>query len=93
MILSGQKSVLLPDMATAIRPKNYSYNDKEISYGKISYRLKQIDNDGRFEYSDVVEVKSSGEMPNAFVLDQNYPNPFNPSTKIKFVVESTRMLS
>ena len=63
-------------------PKDYSYTDKNITGGsKFSYRLKQVDNNGNFTYSDKVEVKV---VPNKFELFQNYPNPFNPSTTIKF---------
>ncbi len=46
------------------------------------YRLKQIDLNGAYEYSNVVEVDLS--VPDAFNLSQNYPNPFNPSTIINF---------
>jgi len=52
----------------------------------IWYRLKQIDNDGQFNYSEAVEV--SLNSPVEFELYQNYPNPFNPSTKIKFSLPS-----
>ena len=39
-------------------PKEYIYIDKNLIGGsKFHYRLKQIDNDGQFEYSDVVEVE------------------------------------
>jgi hypothetical protein len=64
-------------------PKEYSYTDKELFAGgsKFQYRLKQIDSDGSFEYSDVVEVEV---VPDQFELSQNYPNPFNPSTTIRF---------
>ena len=64
-------------------PKEYSYTDKELFAGgsKFQYRLKQIDTDGQFEYSDVVEVEV---VPTQFELSQNYPNPFNPSTTIRF---------
>ncbi len=62
--------------------KEYSFTDKNISGGsKFSYRLKQIDNDGQFEYSDIIEVEV---VPQQFELSQNYPNPFNPSTTIRF---------
>jgi len=64
-------------------PKYYSFPDKPAGTGKISYRLKQIDNDGQFEYSPVVEVLVDN-LPNGFVLEQNYPNPFNPETSIRF---------
>ena len=52
---------------------------------KLSYRLKQIDKNGKFTYSDVVEVESNN-IPTEFALYQNYPNPFNPTTTIKYSV-------
>ncbi len=63
-------------------PKEYSFVDTKVSTGKYLYRLKQIDNNGQFEYSKNVEV--SFMKPNEFKLEQNYPNPFNPSTTIRF---------
>jgi PA domain/Secretion system C-terminal sorting domain len=63
-------------------PKSYSFTDINPSGGsKFKYRLKQIDNDGTYEYSDIVEVEY---VPTEFALYQNYPNPFNPATKIKY---------
>lgn len=66
-------------------PKSYSFIDDATGYGKVLYRLKQIDNDGQFEYSDIVEVDLN--IPEKFMLEQNYPNPFNPSTTIRFAFE------
>ncbi|GJQ31173.1 MAG: hypothetical protein HBSAPP04_00120 [Ignavibacteriaceae bacterium] len=71
---------------TANSPKYYNYQDKPSGTGKFSYRLKQIDNDGQFEYSPVVEVLVDN-LPNGFVLEQNYPNPFNPETSIRFALK------
>ena len=65
-------------------PKEYSFTDKNITAGSYKYRLKQIDNNGTFEYSDIVEV--SFIIPEKFALEQNYPNPFNPATKIKYTI-------
>lgn len=48
----------------------------------LSYRLKQIDFDGSFQYSQVIDVNILNPME--FRLEQNYPNPFNPSTTISF---------
>jgi hypothetical protein len=62
--------------------KNYSFEDKNPQAGKVEYRLKQIDTDGKFEYSAVVEV--TVEAPADFSLNQNYPNPFNPTTIINY---------
>ena len=50
--------------------------------GRYEYRLKQIDFDGNYEYSNIVEVEINSV--NSFILEQNYPNPFNPSTTIKY---------
>ena len=62
-------------------PKEYSFKDKYVN-GFRSYRLKQIDNDGSYSYSDVVKVEALTVKD--FAVYQNYPNPFNPITSIKF---------
>ena len=76
-------------------PKNYFFVDNTVSYGSYAYRLKQLDNDGKYKYSDVIEVSAiggsasggnAGNISNGFILNQNYPNPFNPSTQIQFGV-------
>jgi len=73
-------------------PKDYSFEDYDISRaGKYKYRLKQIDNDGKFEYSYVITVYVGA--PAAFYLSQNYPNPFNPSTKIDYSVPQASKVS
>ncbi|HVO74517.1 MAG TPA: T9SS type A sorting domain-containing protein [Ignavibacteriaceae bacterium] len=65
-------------------PKSYEYIDSNpIGGSKFIYRLKQIDTDGKYTYSDKVAVEI---LPKEFQLYQNYPNPFNPDTKIKFAV-------
>ncbi|MCB9210066.1 MAG: T9SS type A sorting domain-containing protein [Ignavibacteriales bacterium] len=64
-------------------PKYYTYSDNSVNAsGKYSYRLKQIDINGTFEYSKIVEVIFTA--PKDFELTQNYPNPFNPETSIQF---------
>jgi photosystem II stability/assembly factor-like uncharacterized protein len=72
---------------TTTEQQFYSFTDKNLSSGKYQYQLKQIDFDGLFDYSDIVEVELG--LPNEFSLLQNYPNPFNPSTKIKYTVPQT----
>ena len=63
----------------------YSFTNKEVPEGKYTYRLKQIDLNGAFNYSDEVNVEVKSVY--TFFLDQNYPNPFNPATTIKFGVK------
>ena len=73
-------------------PKFYDYSDFDINKaGKYYYRLKQIDNDGTFEYSNVITVQVT--TPNNFYLGQNYPNPFNPTTRIDFSLPERQMVS
>jgi hypothetical protein len=66
--------------------KEYTFIDKQIGGTKFQYRLKQIDNDGKFEYSKEIEVELI--LPNNYTLEQNYPNPFNPSTVISYSLPS-----
>lgn len=63
-------------------PKEYSFVDNGVSSGKYLYRLKQIDNDGKSEYSSTIEVDLG--LPTEYSLLQNYPNPFNPETVISW---------
>ncbi len=72
-------------------PISYVYEDKSVTSGKYSYRLKQIDNDGQYSYSNIVEVDVS--VPDKFSLEQNYPNPFNPSTSIQYAVGNRQYVS
>jgi hypothetical protein len=74
----------VPGYGTTTEAKTYRFVDANLSAGNYTYRLKQIDFNGTFAYSDEVntEVTSLAQ----FELAQNYPNPFNPSTTIKFSI-------
>ena len=84
-LMDWQKIGFVDGHGTTNAPQNYSYIDNAVAFGKYSYRLKQIDRDGKFSYSKTVE-SVVGVAPNAMILGQNYPNPFNPETNIEFVV-------
>jgi len=65
-------------------PKRYTFTDNKPVGGSVfKYRLKQIDTDGMYEFSNEIEVAL---VLNSFALYQNYPNPFNPSTRINYSI-------
>ncbi len=72
---------------------NYSFSDDltNLNASNLSYRLKQIDIDGNYKYSNIVNVVNS--VPDNFALYQNYPNPFNPSTIIKYQIPKEDFVS
>ena len=80
-----EKIGFIKGSGTSNSEKNYTYKDASIKKGKYSYRLKQIDLDGRNEYQNPVEV-TIGLNPNKIVLDGNYPNPFNSETVISYQI-------
>lgn len=54
--------------------QNYYYNDLNVTPGVIYYyRLRQIDNDGDFEYTDIVSARLNVET--AFTVKDFVPNP------------------
>ena len=84
MEVNGIQSAVLTAAGNSTRTIDYRFVDENVA-GTISfYRLKQVDLDGSFTYSQEVEVNT--EMPTSFSLSQNYPNPFNPTTKINYSV-------
>lgn len=70
-------------IGTTTEINNYSFVDYNITSGKYSYRLKQIDFNGNYQYSQEVEIEI---LPSEFILYQNYPNPFNPTTTIEYSI-------
>lgn len=78
------KAGFVPGNGNSNSTKDYSFTDPVTVKGKLFYRLKQIDTDGAFSYSDPVSISSGA--PENFTLRQNYPNPFNPSTTISYSI-------
>ncbi|MDR3611901.1 MAG: T9SS type A sorting domain-containing protein [Ignavibacteriaceae bacterium] len=71
---------------TSTSANSYSFKDSPSKAGTYKYRLKQIDLNGRNNYSNEIEVVFSNVF--SFSLNQNYPNPFNPSTIISYQLSS-----
>jgi hypothetical protein len=76
---------------TTTEAKEYRFVDANLTAGNYTYRLKQVDFNGTFAYSD--EVNAEVTSPAQFELAQNYPNPFNPSTTIKFSIPQSSNVS
>lgn len=77
---------------TTTEPKSYSFTDNNVFTGNYKYRLRQIDYDGTFTHSNVIEV-AFDFTPKEFMLYQNYPNPFNPTTQIKYSVAESDLVA
>lgn len=73
---------------TTANPETYSFTDKNVGKNKYFYRLKQIDTNGDFKYSQIIEI--CVENPTQFKLFQNYPNPFNNSTSFEYEVPENK---
>lgn len=67
-------------------PQKFSFTDFPHGAGSLSYRLKQIDFNGKYKYSNALNVETGHDLsqPTEYKLSQNYPNPFNPSTRITY---------
>lgn len=78
-------------MGTISDPQNYSFVDKDVQARQYSYRLKQINFNGTYEYSRTIEVTVNA--PYDFRLSQNYPNPFNPSTTIRYSIPTAEFVT
>ena len=71
---------------TTSEPQTYSFDDAGVPFeaDSLRYRLKQVDLDGAFEYSEAVEVAIAA--PEELTLHGNYPNPFAGQTTIRYEV-------
>jgi len=67
---------------------SYTFIDKKVSgFRNLRYRLKQIDYDGTFEYSQEISAMTEEvALHSKFLIHNNYPNPFNPATTISYEI-------
>jgi len=73
---------------TTTEVQNYTYTVSSLHPGAYTFRLKQIDFDGVFEYSDEIEVTI--DVPDTHLLTSAYPNPFNPQARFSLSVAQTQ---
>ena len=61
--------------------KSYSFNDKNENAGNTYYRLKNIDFNGKFTYSEIRTVKGIGAGSDITI----FPNPARANSKVSVV--------
>ena len=75
---------------TTQTPHHYRYRVPELAPGMHRFRLKQRDHDGRFAYSETVEVVVP--VPSSYYLTEAYPNPFNPEARLLMTLRSSELV-
>ncbi|MEM1125773.1 MAG: matrixin family metalloprotease [Bacteroidota bacterium] len=73
---------------TTNEPQTYQHRLEDLEPGRHAFRLRQVDFDGTFEYSQALEV--TVDVASAFYLSAAYPNPFNPQTQFSVAVPETQ---
>lgn len=68
--------------------QSYTFIVEGLTPGRHTFRLKQIDFDGTFAFSEAVEVSVEFEQP--YLVSPLHPNPFNPQTQFSVSVKSTQ---
>lgn len=76
---------------TTQNPQIYEFTDQVSNAATYYYRLKQLDNNGEFHFSQTIEVAMG--QPTGFQLIQNYPNPFNQETIISYQIDKNAFVT
>jgi len=77
-----KKIAFIKGHGTIVNKNQYQFIDRDLDEGTYYYQLKQLDNDGSFQFIGKIEVVVN--IPKKILLEQNYPNPFNPISNISF---------
>jgi hypothetical protein len=76
---------------TTTEVQSYRFIDRSIPFAdRLIYRLRQVDTDGTFEYSDVVEVVLT---PTHLTLLPTAPNPFRQSARVRYELVGSQHVS
>lgn len=78
-------------MGTYSNRANYSFSDMTAGAGTNYYRLKMIDNDGKFTYSNLIVISTTrnGE----FTISNVMPNPFSERVDLTITLSKATTLS
>ena len=81
----GYKTVAtVAGSGNSTEPKSYEYQIENSGFGYQRYRLKMVDKDGSFKFSE--EINILNELPESAHLSTVYPNPFQENGRIELVV-------
>lgn len=86
MLIDWETIGFIEGQGNSNSPRSYSYKIQNFQSGIHYFRLKMIDTDGKFEYSNIISIEIPA--PNETRLLQNYPNAFNSETTIEFQISS-----
>lgn len=77
----------VPGYGTVFSPQSYDFEDAILPRGvALRYRLRQIDRDGTFEYSPIVEVQPDQRFTQG--ISGSFPTPATSLTTVNYVIES-----
>ncbi len=76
---------------TTTDDQHYTYTWQNAAPGFYRFRLKQIDFDGTFAFSPIIDVKVP--LIEQYQLSNPYPNPFNPTTQFTLTVSQAQRVT
>ena len=83
-----QRIAFIEGAGTTTNPQAYAYRARTLTPGTHHFRLKQIDFDGTFEYSEETTVIIGLNTP--YLLTSAFPNPFNPQTNFSLSIATSQ---
>ena len=82
-----------PGAGNSSRPLSYTLNDEHPVIGNNYYRLKMIDRDGQFKYSEIIIIRvETIELPSDGIVAV-YPNPTNDKVNIVYQASVAQKLN
>ena len=81
--IAWEKVAFVPGAGNSTHRLSYEYRVTELGSGTHRFRLKQIDFDGAFKYSSVVEATV---VVGQYALGAAYPNPFSLTTTLEYAL-------
>jgi hypothetical protein len=77
----------VPGSGTSASPRSYSFEDAVLpAASSLRYRLRQIDRDGSFEYSPIVEARQN--VGRSAGINGSFPIPARSVTTVNYFIET-----